>query len=180
MCCAHHCVVAAAAAAAAAVCAQFLSVCHNFLTALPSGLSCLTALEDLDVSLNTDMRELPTGLGQLAKLTRLTASHMRLKQLPLDVGGLVSLVHLDVSHNSLHHLSPALSCLTGLTHLEASDNKLHQSAAVPEELASLTALRVRTVTAICCCMQALMSAYCVVACLWCTVPHSISCAHRIS
>jgi Leucine-rich repeat (LRR) protein len=130
-----------------AACVQFLSVCHNFLTALPSGLSCLTALEELDVSLNTDMRELPTGLGQLANLTRLTASHMRLKQLPVDVGGLVSLVHLDVSHNSLHHLSAALSCLTGLTHLEASDNKLHQSAAVPEELASLTALRVSAAVA---------------------------------
>jgi Leucine-rich repeat (LRR) protein len=59
------------------------------------------------------------------------------------MGGLVSLQHLDVSHNSLHHLTPHLSCLVQLTHLEASDNKLHQSAAVPEELASLTALRVR-------------------------------------
>eukprot|EP00882_Tetradesmus_deserticola_P020279 GHRQ01021882.1.p2 GENE.GHRQ01021882.1~~GHRQ01021882.1.p2 ORF type:complete len:127 (-),score=41.92 GHRQ01021882.1:101-481(-) len=93
------------------------------------------------------MRELPSGLGQLASLTRLTASHMRLKQLPLDVGGLVSLAHLDVSHNSLHHLSPTLSCLTALSHFEASDNKLHQSAAVPEELASLTALRVSTTAA---------------------------------
>lgn len=59
------------------------------------------------------------------------------------MGGLLSLQHLDVSHNSLHHLTPHLSCLGQLTHLEASDNKLHQSAAVPEELASLTALRVR-------------------------------------
>jgi len=42
----------------------------------------------------------------------------------------------------MHHLAPELSALTGLTHLEASDNKLHQSAAVPEELATLTALRV--------------------------------------
>lgn len=144
---------------------QFLSVCHNFLTALPLGLSCLTALEELDVSLNTDMRELPMGLGQLAALTRLTASHMRLKQLPVDVGGLVSLVHLDVSHNSLHHLSAALSCLTGLTHLEASDNKLHQSAAVPEELASLTALQVSASTAACsgclgCCLMSWRSSLC--------------------
>eukprot|EP00878_Enallax_costatus_P010609 GHUV01011082.1.p1 GENE.GHUV01011082.1~~GHUV01011082.1.p1 ORF type:complete len:1183 (+),score=437.55 GHUV01011082.1:626-4174(+) len=120
----------------------YLNVCHNFLTSLTSGLSCLVKLVELDVSLNTDMRELPAGLGQMAKLTRLTASHMRLKQLPADVGGLVSLVHLDVSHNSLHHLAPQLSSLLSLTHLEASDNKLHQSAAVPEELSTLTALKV--------------------------------------
>lgn len=62
---------------------QFLNACHNFLTVLPAGLSCLVELVELDVSLNTDMRELPAGLGQLSKLTRLTASHMRLKQLPL-------------------------------------------------------------------------------------------------
>lgn len=61
---------------------QYLNVCHNFLTTLPVGLGYLTRLVELDISLNTDMRELPTGLGALSLLTRLTASHMRLKQLP--------------------------------------------------------------------------------------------------
>jgi Leucine-rich repeat (LRR) protein len=59
-----------------------------------------------------------------------------------DISGMVSLAHLDVSHNSLHHLAPQLSGLVALTYLEASDNKLHQSTAVPEELATLTALKV--------------------------------------
>lgn len=63
-------------------CVQYLNVCHNFLTALPAGLAYLTRLVELDISLNTDMRELPTGLGALSMLTRLNASHMRLKQLP--------------------------------------------------------------------------------------------------
>ena len=63
-------------------CLQYLNVCHNFLTALPAGLAYLTRLVDLDISLNTDMRELPAGLGALSLLTRLNASHMRLKQLP--------------------------------------------------------------------------------------------------
>jgi hypothetical protein len=57
-------------------------VCHNFLTVLPAGLAYLTRLVDLDISLNTDMRELPSGLGALSLLTCLNASHMRLKQLP--------------------------------------------------------------------------------------------------
>jgi Leucine-rich repeat (LRR) protein len=61
---------------------QYLNVCHNFLTVLPAGLAYLTCLVDLDVSLNTDMRELPSGLGALSLLTRLNACHMRLKQLP--------------------------------------------------------------------------------------------------
>jgi Leucine-rich repeat (LRR) protein len=57
-------------------------VCHNFLTALPVALGALMGLVELDISLNTDMRELPAGLGALSCLKRLTASHMRLKQLP--------------------------------------------------------------------------------------------------
>jgi Leucine-rich repeat (LRR) protein len=76
--------LAAPATAVAAVCLpQYLNVCHNFLTALPAGVGCLVGLVELDVSLNTDMRELPAGLGALSCLTRLVASHMRLKQLPM-------------------------------------------------------------------------------------------------
>jgi hypothetical protein len=74
-------------------------VCHNFLTLLPPELSCLVCLAELDVSLNTDMRELPRGLGQLQALTRLTASHMRLKQLPRHV-----CLSLSLSHTHTHTL----------------------------------------------------------------------------
>jgi Leucine-rich repeat (LRR) protein len=81
-CCSHFGVLCSRCCLLLCCVLQYLNVCHNFLTVLPAGLAYLTRLVDLDISLNTDMRELPTGLGALSLLTRLNASHMRLKQLP--------------------------------------------------------------------------------------------------
>jgi Leucine-rich repeat (LRR) protein len=78
---------------------QELRLCHNALAEAPPTLAPLTALRLLDMGHNTELRELPGGIGQLLCLRTLLLSHMRIKQLPPDLGGADGLVHLDLSHN---------------------------------------------------------------------------------
>jgi Leucine-rich repeat (LRR) protein len=61
--------------------AQELVLCHNSLSSLPMSVSQLSRLSRLDVSLNTELRELPLGLSELTQLNSLVACHMRVKTL---------------------------------------------------------------------------------------------------
>lgn len=62
--------------------AQELFLGHNCLTSIPSSLGTVSTLCVLDISHNTELRELPGLIGGLANMHTLVASHMRLKQLP--------------------------------------------------------------------------------------------------
>lgn len=74
----------------------------NQLAQLPSGISLLTKLKDLDLGHN-QLRTLPES-GSIWALTRLTAlqlSHNHLKKLPAGISNLQQLVKLDISGNHL-------------------------------------------------------------------------------
>uniref|UniRef100_A0A8C6NUH0 Protein scribble homolog n=1 Tax=Nothobranchius furzeri TaxID=105023 RepID=A0A8C6NUH0_NOTFU len=100
-----------------------LELRENLLKSLPTSLSFLVKLEQLDLGSN-ELELLPDTLGALPNLRELWLDRNQLSSLPPELGNLRRLVCLDVSENRLVELPSELSGLLALTDLLLTQNML--------------------------------------------------------
>ena len=79
---------------------------------------------------SNQLTSLPTDLGQLSCLVKLSAKNNALTTLPTSISKLQNLCVLDVSSNQLVQLTAAVADCSRLEELNASDNKLQVQCAV--------------------------------------------------
>ncbi|CAL8401494.1 unnamed protein product, partial [Gadus morhua 'NCC'] len=115
-----------------------LELRENLLKSLPTSLSFLVKLEQLDLGSNK-LEELPDTLGALPNLRELWLDRNQLSSLPVELGNLRRLVCLDVSENRLEELPAELSGLLALTDLLLTHNLLD---AVPDSIGCLRQLSI--------------------------------------
>jgi internalin A len=84
------------------------------------------------------IKELPSEIGQLTKLTALNLNYNQLTTLPDAIGQLTNLIFLDLISNQLTMLPDAISQLTNLTTLSLVSNQL---TALPDGIGHLTNLK---------------------------------------
>ncbi|XP_029991586.1 p53-induced death domain-containing protein 1 [Sphaeramia orbicularis] len=105
----------------------------GLLTTLPSSISSLSLLVDLDLSFN-QLTSLPPCLFSLPVLSTLLLCHNHLSALPSDIDQMASLTYLSLMGNQLDSLPPSLGQLKALQRLDVSYNLLQQ---LPDEIGSL-------------------------------------------
>eukprot|EP00936_MAST-01D_sp_MAST-1D-sp1_P001470 g1470.t1 len=97
---------------------------------LPDALCGCTALEVLDVG-ELGLRELPAGLGSLARLRRLSADGNALDGLPASARALNALELLDLSRNGARDQGLGGGVLLGMAGLQLLDLRHNRLRAVP-------------------------------------------------
>jgi Leucine-rich repeat (LRR) protein len=107
---------------------------------IPPELGNLVVLEYFDVSINTFSGRIPTEFGTLTALTYLNMPFNRFSgDIPSKLSGLTLLKSMDLSHNDLSGSIPSeLSALAALTNVDLSFNSL--SGIIPSELSVLKGL----------------------------------------
>jgi internalin A len=105
------------------------------LTSIPSEISQLTNLEELDLSGN-ELIECSSGLQSLKNLKTLNLSGNKLKSIPSEICELKNLETLNLSNNEIK--GGSLGCLTNLKWLYLNNNKLSD---FPEGLFQLKSLK---------------------------------------
>ncbi|KAE8279734.1 Protein scribble-like protein Scribble1 [Larimichthys crocea] len=115
-----------------------LELRENLLKSLPTSLSFLVKLEQLDLGAN-ELEVLPDTLGALPNLRELWLDRNQLSSLPPELGNLRRLVCLDVSENRLEELPSELNGLLALTDLLLTQNLLE---VVPDSIGSLKQLSI--------------------------------------
>ncbi|XP_037234690.1 protein scribble homolog isoform X25 [Falco rusticolus] len=115
-----------------------LELRENLLKTLPTSLSFLVKLEQLDLGGN-DLEVLPDTLGALPNLRELWLDRNQLSALPPELGNLRRLVCLDVSENKLEQLPNEVSGLVALTDLLLSQNLLE---CIPDGIGQLKQLSI--------------------------------------
>ncbi len=88
---------------------------------------------ELDLSVH-QIKQLPTEIGQLRKVTTLDISYNKLTKLPQEIGQLTNLTMLDLSGNQLTELPLEIGQLTNLTTLNLFRNQL---TGLPQEIGHL-------------------------------------------
>ncbi|KAI8986475.1 hypothetical protein BDB01DRAFT_611415 [Pilobolus umbonatus] len=105
------------------------------LSSLPDDLFLnAVLLEDVSFDNNT-LTALPTSLGVLTKLVRLSVQSNNLESLPTDIHKLTELKHLDVQKNNLKQLPKEIWLCVSLHALNCSSNLLES---FPEPISSLS------------------------------------------
>ncbi|GLD54603.1 protein scribble homolog isoform X2 [Lates japonicus] len=115
-----------------------LELRENLLKSLPTSLSFLVKLEQLDLGSN-ELEVLPDTLGALPNLRELWLDRNQLSSLPPELGNLRRLVCLDVSENRLEELPSELNGLLALTDLLLTQNLLE---VVPDSIGCLKQLSI--------------------------------------
>ena len=100
-----------------------LVISDNQISAFPSSLTLLTALQELRADGNGLTQLLPT-FHTFAKLDTLAVSRNRLTSLPDSIGGCAALCVLSCSSNSLTALPACLATLWHLRELEVASNRI--------------------------------------------------------
>ena len=95
----------------------------DFITRLPTNIGQLKKLTKLSLYGNA-LTSLPVEIGQLKKLTKLSLYGNELTSLPVEIGQLKNLVELNLKNNKLLYLPKEIGQLTNLTSLGLSENKL--------------------------------------------------------
>ncbi len=117
---------------------EVLCLDNNSLTAVPSVVSRLSALRQLNVAQNEWLKNLPGSLfPPWCALRHLQASRCALEALPLDIGCAAHLQSLDVQSNRLSSLPRGIGRLRSLRSAIFSRNCL---TSVPSELRGCTSL----------------------------------------
>ena len=118
---------------------------NNLTGSIPPELGNLTALEVLDLRLNSFLGNqlsgpIPAELGNLTALMWLNLRSNNLTgSIPAELGNLTSLLYLDLDRNNLTGSIPAeLGNLTSLISLDLARNNL--TGSIPVELGNLTSL----------------------------------------
>lgn len=115
-----------------------LNLRNSQLKTLPSEIGQLTKLVNLDISGNS-LAELPPEIGNLVNLITLTAYTSKLTKLPKDIKYLTNLVNLVLYDNQLTQIPPEIGDLVNLSLLSLSNNQL---TSLPEEIGKLTSLKI--------------------------------------
>ncbi|XP_056298149.1 leucine-rich repeat and calponin homology domain-containing protein 4 isoform X2 [Pseudoliparis swirei] len=116
---------------------ETLSLYHNGMRSLSSGLGNLQALTYLNLSRNL-LSTLPSSVFQLPLLRVLIVSNNKLCSLPTSIHALTHLRQLDVSCNELQGLPSELGQLECLRDLNLRRNQL---TTLPEEISELPLVR---------------------------------------
>ncbi|HEC37450.1 hypothetical protein LCGC14_0791300 [marine sediment metagenome] len=90
----------------------------------------------------SDLRYLPSSIGNLNHLENLYLSGNNLKELPESVGDLTSLELLDIRNNKLHSIPKSIGNLKNLKALKLSDNKIKKIPKTVEKLLLLKDLSI--------------------------------------
>ena len=115
---------------------EVLKLSDNELTTLPDDIGACSELRVLDISNTTDYRRgnqlsaLPSSIGRLAALEELYAARNLLADLPESIGECRSLRILDLSINQLTAFPPALTRCTKLEQVLMAENTI---ATLPEQ-----------------------------------------------
>ena len=96
---------------------------YNQINYLPEWLGNLTALEILNININS-LIELPLSIGKLTNLKELLLWKNELRTLPDSIGFLKNLKKLNLRLNQLENLPSSFGNLTNLVDLNLHDNKL--------------------------------------------------------
>ncbi|WP_185154184.1 leucine-rich repeat domain-containing protein [Fulvivirga sp. M361] len=115
---------------------KLLFLNNNKLTGLPD-LSALTQLENLTLSANQTLTELPPATFALRNLTRLDISFTLINELPTQISNLTALEVLDADGAALSNLPASIGALQMLRDLQLSHNQL---TFLPEEVGDLVNL----------------------------------------
>jgi Leucine-rich repeat (LRR) protein len=97
---------------------------NNLSGPLPSSLSTLLGMTDLDLSFNALTGTIPTALGSLVNLNSISLSNNNLTGAIPALNTLSNLTSFDFSNNSLSGIIPAISSLTNLSFVDLSNNTL--------------------------------------------------------
>lgn len=108
-----------------------LSLSRNPWESLPD----FSLLRNVEGSLSIGgVRELPTGLGNLKKVTSLSVTTCPLVELPAEIGRMTALETLNAARCGIERVHPDIGHLKRLEHLDLRDNRL---TTLPATLASL-------------------------------------------
>jgi Leucine-rich repeat (LRR) protein len=117
---------------------QVLTVSSTAIHALPETICDLSNLEYLTIQGNPNLSYLPSSLGKLQKLIRLSLEYGFLTSLPESVGNLKNLREILANNNRLTHLPESIGDLPSLETLELMQNQLTE---LPESIGKLSTLR---------------------------------------
>jgi hypothetical protein len=111
----------------------------NFLDDLPPEIGQLQSLKRLDL-LSNEFQQLPPVIGNLSALERLMLARNHLQTLPPEIGQLHALKQLTVSHNDLRIIPSEIGNMHSLEQLRLNDNP--QLKYIPDEVGNLPNLKV--------------------------------------
>ena len=94
---------------------------RNSLTCLPSSLTMLSSLKELNVSDN-EIVEFPKGISRLTSLTELCAKNNMIKYVESEMCSLVNLQTLSLRENKLVYIDPTVTKLASLKVFNLADN----------------------------------------------------------
>ncbi|XP_053672417.1 leucine-rich repeat-containing protein 40 [Anopheles nili] len=121
-------------------CVYNVDISKNRLTAVPSGITNLSALlTELNVSFNL-LQTVPAFFSQFEKISYLNLSNNQMVDLPEVVGLLVTLRELNVVNNQLKRIPECVYELRGLEIFLASGNKIEEIDATDRGLGALKRL----------------------------------------
>ena len=107
--------------------------------ALPSSLGELVSVTRLRLKDAADIFSVPTEIGALTGLVRLTLDGVELPSVPTEVGALTALKVLNLGNNQLTSVPTEVGALTNLEDLDLQQNII---TSVPTEVAALTSLKI--------------------------------------
>lgn len=115
---------------------ESLMLCANEITKITNTQFFCLHLQTLNLA-NNYLKELPTCIGELGRLTTLILAHNNFSEFPEIVTSLPSLTQLDVSSNQIPSIPDSICHLTQLERLNISRNPI---APLPNSFAQLTQL----------------------------------------
>jgi hypothetical protein len=110
------------------------------MTKLPEGISKLTKLKVLDLSMN-DFKQLPSSFKKLTELRYVYLSFTGLQRFPEDLLSLPELRKLDLGHNPFTEIPADINKLNHLIELELSGAKI---TSLPDSMADMKQLTIST------------------------------------
>ncbi len=114
---------------------------NNQITSLPSGIGQLKKLTTMDLDKNV-LTTLRHEIGQLTNLKSLNLNNNQIITLPHEIGQLTNLTALNLINNQLTTLPPEIGQLKNLTSLEVYINQITSLPAEIGQLTKLTSLEV--------------------------------------
>lgn len=101
-----------------------LDVSENSLVCIPENIDQVSSLQVLNMSHNCIKKYLPSSIGNLKHLTKLSLEWNRLEEMPtIALLNLISLKYLNVSHNKIKSFSTLLCFHPSLQSLDLSGNE---------------------------------------------------------
>ena len=114
-----------------------LDLSQNKMKEFPEMILRFKKLEHLDLSLNSEITEIPDGIENLKKLKILKLGYNDIEELPQNIGLLSDLEEIRVQGNKLKAIPASFGLLTKLKKCDFSENAI---SGIPQELKNLDQL----------------------------------------